>query len=89
MIWVSAVLAVGLTVTPSVFAYYLFRHLRHLSEQNQILTAALMSTKNSPYAALAADITQNRTGEASEPGPEDVPLVHEADRPGGARLLGT
>lgn len=89
MIWVVVVLTVGLTVTPSLFAYYMFQHLRHLSEQNQILTAALMATKNSPYAALAADITQNRVAEPSDIGPEDGPLVHEGDRPGGARLIGT
>ncbi len=85
MIWVAAVLAVGLVAAPSVVIWLLLSHFRFLSEQNQTLTAALMSTKNSPYAATAAAYALPKDEDPDLY--EEVPL--HADVPPGTKLLGT
>ncbi len=92
MIVALSILAVGTTIVPCLGAYLNSRHLAQLTEQNQILVAALMATKNSPYAAVAAEMA--RPHHDSGPGEPLVPGLSvdpkdRVDMVGGAKLLGT
>lgn len=84
MIYLASTLAVGLATAPTVVIYLLLNHMRFLSDQNQTLTAALMATKNSPYASNAAAIAE--PVQSVDVG-DAVPLREDA--PPGTRLLGS
>ena len=87
MIWLVATLAVGQAVSPAIVIYFLLKHQRFLSEQNQTLTAALMATKNTPYAAHSAAIAEPDL--EREISVADAKPVHSDHVIDGARLIGT
>lgn len=85
MIWLAFVAVVAVMAGFSwLILRVLLGHMRHLGDQNQMLTAALMATKNSPYASNAASIVERS---AEQDMHVEIP-VHD-DAPEGTRLLGT
>lgn len=84
-----AVMAVGLSGGPAFVIWLLIKHIRFQAEQNQMLTAALMATKNTPYASSAAMLAATTPGDAAENHIGEVPVDDDPIVPEGSFLLGT
>ena len=98
MIAAIIALSVASAVTPIVLAVLVFRHQRflysqnnRLADSNQQLVAALMMTKNTPYAASSASYAATTPDE--EVGPEyglgEFSKEYSPVIPEGTKLLGT
>jgi len=89
MTYALIVLAVGVSATLVLATRYVFRHMGVLTDQNQLLMSALMATKNSPYAAVAADMVHSGLDDDDETDVVPGSSYPPPDRLGGGHLLGT